>query len=124
MKLIIGGAFQGKKTFAYTLCPEVSFIDGAKCAAEDIFSCGGIYHFHEYIRNRLREGMDCHKLGEELTEKNPSLVVVTNELGCGVVPVDAFDREYRERTGRVCTVLAAASDEVYRVICGVGLRIK
>lgn len=37
MKLIIGGAFQGKKTFAYTLCPEVSFIDGAKCAAEDLF---------------------------------------------------------------------------------------
>ena len=68
--------------------------------------------------------MDCQKLGEELTEKNPSLVVVTNELGCGVVPVDAFDREYRERTGRVCTVLAAASDEVYRVICSVGLRIK
>lgn len=124
MKLIIGGAFQGKKDFAKTLCPDVTFIDGSKCSAEDIFSCGGIYHFHEYIRNRLSEGMDCQKLGEELAEKNPSLVVVTNELGCGVVPVDAFDREYRERTGRVCTVLASSSEEVYRVICGVGLRIK
>ena len=124
MKLIIGGAFQGKKAFAKTLCPEVCFIDGAKCSAEDIFSCRGIYHFHEYIRNRLREGVDCQKLGEELIKNNPSMVVVTNELGCGVVPVDAFDREYRERTGRVCTVLAASSEEVYRVICGVGLKIK
>lgn len=63
-------------------------------------------------------------LGEELIRRNPSLVVVTNELGYGVVPIEAFDREYRERTGRVCTVLAAASDEVYRVVCGVGVRIK
>ena len=124
MKLIIGGAFQGKKDFAKSLCPGITFIDGARCGARDVFSCEGIFHFHEYIRNRLKEGMDCQKLGEALAEKNPSLIVVTNELGCGVVPVDAFDREYRERTGRVCTVLAAASDEVYRVICGVGLKIK
>ncbi len=124
MKLIIGGAFQGKKAFAAEKYPEISFIDGAECRAEDIFSCEGIFHFHEYIKNRLGEGRDCLTLGEELIERNPDLVVVTNEMGCGVVPVDAFDREYRERTGRVCTVLAAFSQEVYRVICGVGLRIK
>lgn len=124
MKLIIGGAFQGKKAFAEALCPGISFIDGAECKAEDIFHCGGVYHFHEYIRNRLAQGEDCTALGEELIRKNPALVVVTNELGCGVVPIDAFDREYRERTGRVCTVLASASEEVYRVICGVGLRIR
>lgn len=124
MKLIIGGAFQGKKAFAESLCPGVPFADGAECSAEDIFSCKGIYHFHEYIRRRLAEGQDCLQLAQELIRRNPDLVVVTNELGCGVVPVDVFDREYRERTGRICTVLAEASDAVYRVICGVGLRIK
>ena len=124
MKLIIGGAFQGKKTFAKTLCPDIEFIDGQTCAPEAIFTCKGIYHFHEYIRNCLKNGQDCVTFGEELIRRNPSLVVVTNELGYGVVPIEAFDREYRERTGRVCTVLAAASDEVYRVVCGVGVRIK
>lgn len=124
MKLIIGGAFQGKKAFAQMLVPECRFIDGQSCGADEIFACEGIYHFHEYIRNRLAEGKDCTALGEELIRRNPSVVVVTNELGCGVVPIETFDREYRERTGRVCTVLAAAADEVYRVICGVGLKIK
>lgn len=124
MKLIIGGAFQGKKAFAKKLCPDISFIDGQTCAPEEIFTCEGIYHFHEYIRNCLAKGMDCMQLGEEIIKQNPSLVLVTNELGYGVVPIEAFDREYRERTGRVCTVLAAASDEVYRVICGVGVRIR
>ena len=124
MKLIIGGAFQGKKTFAKTLCPDIEFIDGQICDPEAIFTCKGIYHFHEYIRNCLKNGQDCVMLGEELIRRTPSRVGGTTELGYGVVPIEAFDREYRERTGRVCTVLAAASDEVYRVVCGVGVRIK
>ena len=61
---------------------------------------------------------------EELLEKNPDICVVTNELGYGVVPADAFDRKYREATGRICEKLAAGSDEVHRVICGIGTVIK
>ena len=30
---------------------------------------------------------------------------MTQEIGYGLVPVDAFDRRYRELTGRICTVL-------------------
>ena len=32
-------------------------------------------------------------------QKNPDIVLVSNELGYGVVPIDAFDRNYRETTG-------------------------
>lgn len=52
------------------------------------------------------------------------MVVVTNELGCGIVPMDPADREYRETVGRICTCLAARSEEVVRVICGVGMVLK
>ena len=127
MKMIIGGAYQGQLAWAQAHFPEIAdedWIDGKECKETDIFTCKAIYGFHEYIRNCLKNGQDCVMLGEELIRRNPSLVVVTNELGYGVVPIEAFDREYRERTGRVCTVLAAASDEVYRVVCGVGVRIK
>jgi len=40
------------------------------------------------------------------------------------VPVDRMEREYREQTGRVCTRLAAYSEKVYRVMCGIGQVIK
>ena len=40
------------------------------------------------------------------------------------MPVDAFDRKYREAVGRVCTKLAAYSHKVTRVICGIGTVIK
>ena len=124
MKLIIGGAFQGKKNFAKALCPDVTFIDGAACAMEDIYTCGGIFHFHEYVRNMMAKGHACSNLAQTILDKNKDIVIVTNELGYGVVPIDAFDRSFRERTGRICTVLASEAEEVYRVICGLGVKIK
>ena len=61
---------------------------------------------------------------ERLWEENPRLCIVTNELGYGVVPVDAFDRLWREKTGRICTELAGKAEEVHRVVCGIGMVIK
>ena len=56
--------------------------------------------------------------------KNPDVILVSQEVGYGVVPVDAFDRKYREAVGRVCTKLAAYSHKVTRVVCGIGTVIK
>ena len=55
---------------------------------------------------------------EELREK------LAQELGCGVVPMDAFERAWRERTGRIGCELAKQAEAVYRVTCGIGTRIK
>lgn len=52
------------------------------------------------------------------------IVVVSQEVGYGVVPMDAFDRKYREAVGRVCTGLASKSKKVTRVVCGIGTVIK
>ena len=63
-------------------------------------------------------------LGKELYEKNPQIVVVTDEVGYGIVPMEAEERAWREACGRVCTVLAQQAEEVVRVCCGIGRRIK
>ena len=52
------------------------------------------------------------------------IISITDEIGYGIVPVDRMEREYREQTGRVCTRLAAYSEKVYRVMCGIGQVIK
>ena len=52
------------------------------------------------------------------------MVIVSDEVGYGVVPIDAFDRKYREAVGRVCTELAGYSQRVTRVACGIGMVIK
>ena len=126
MKMVIGGAFQGKTNYAakcFGLDNE-DFIDGAKCTTRDLYHCKGVKHFHEFIRRKLEIEADMEHFAEELYTQNPDIIIVTNELGCGIVPLDAFDRKYRETDGRICEALAAYSDEVHRVVCGIGSVIK
>lgn len=122
MLLIIGGAYQGKAQFAKELLPNQRWIDGRECAMDEIFSCDAILNFHAYIRRAMLEKRDISRLSEHLLKH--VAVVVTDEVGCGIVPADAFEREYREKTGRICTELALKSEKVYRVVCGIGTVIK
>lgn len=124
MILVVGGCFQGKKEYAFRqfgIRPEEA-ADGALCPPEAIFETKMLYHFHEYIRRSMEEEREFSL--EELLKKNPGVVLVTNELGYGVVPADRFDREYREKTGRICCQAAQAAGEVHRVVCGLGTVIK
>ncbi|MDD3279514.1 MAG: bifunctional adenosylcobinamide kinase/adenosylcobinamide-phosphate guanylyltransferase [Lachnospiraceae bacterium] len=124
MIMVIGGAFQGKKTYAKQwIADESRWADGADCTWQDLYSCGAVDHFHLFVK-RFLEDPKLDTLPEKLAEKNPGLVLVSDELGYGVVPVESKDRAWREKTGRICTRLAAQSEEVHRVICGVGVVIK
>ncbi len=126
MKMVIGGACQGKTAYAKKLYPEVEWSDGAVCALEEIFTCKGVVHFHTYIRRWMEENMEetAEHLTEKIKIKNPNLIIVTDEIGYGLVPIEASDRAYREKTGRICTILASCSERVDRVVCGIGMRIK
>lgn len=125
MRLVVGGAFQGKFRFAREkLNIQDGWVDGDDCQFSDIYRCRGIQHFHRYVRRALDDHYSLLDLAAKLREKNPDITILTNELGSGVVPVDQFDRIYRDELGRVCEELASEADEVYRVICGIGMVIK
>ena len=51
-------------------------------------------------------------------------VVVSNEVGLGIVPSDALTRKFRDAAGRVNRVVAEAADEVFIVVSGIPLKIK
>lgn len=124
MEMIIGGAFQGKSRYAKEKFPCISWEKGEELEEELLFQAEGVLGFQEYIRKELKEKGDVSSLAEKLIKNNPQIILVSDEVGYGVVPVDAFDRAYREAVGRVCTELAAYSTKVTRVICGVGMVIK
>lgn len=126
MKLVIGGAFQGKKAYVkqHLKIKEEDMADGKDASYEALFHCRCIYHFHEWIKKGIEEKWNFKNLAEELLKRNPEVLIITNELGYGVVPVDAFDRTYRETTGRICTEIAAVCEQVIRVSCGLGMVIK
>lgn len=126
MKLVIGGAYQGKLAYAKKEFAKagMSWTDGALCPFEDIYTCQAVWHFESFIRRMMAEGKDTKGLAASIAEKNPDIIIVSTEIGYGLVPVDAFAREYREQAGRVCTELAASASRVDRVVCGIGTTLK
>ena len=129
MVLITGGAWQGKTDFAKKFLLEkedrrLKIVDGSQAAEEDLRQADLFTDFHLWVARLLREDRDVYEAVNRMMEENPSITVTVNELGCGIVPVDAFDRKWRETTGRVCCLLAQKSTEVYRVTCGVATKIK
>lgn len=126
MELVIGGAFQGKREVACRLfdLEKTELEDGSTCEFQKIYDCKGMFHFHEYIRRRLKEYGTVENLVLEIMERNPDIVIVSNEIGYGIIPLDAFERLWREQTGRVCCQVAEQSSHVIRVVAGIGTLLK
>ena len=57
-------------------------------------------------------------------DKNPDCILICDEIGNGIVPIDRFEREYREQVGRILIEVAKRADRVERITCGIGQRIK
>jgi adenosylcobinamide kinase / adenosylcobinamide-phosphate guanylyltransferase len=52
------------------------------------------------------------------------IVIVSNELGLGLVPMNRAARGFRDLAGRVNQEIAVAADEVHLVVAGIPLRLK
>ena len=126
MILIIGGCFQGKLQYVR----ENYGVRDEDCVVADgvLPEQGGssvvVNHLHQWIRQRIKQGGRPEQEIEGFVKKYPDCILICDEIGNGIVPVDGFEREYRERTGKILVALAAGAKEVVRVICGIGQKIK
>ncbi len=64
-------------------------------------------------------------LFESLAKREcPSLFIVSNEVGMGIVPDNALSRRFRDLAGTLNQRVAAVADEVYLVAAGIPLLLK
>jgi hypothetical protein len=126
MKMIIGGAYQGKIRCAYEYFgfSESDMVNGSICDFEEAFTARCIKSYHKLISRLLAEGVDPVAFTEKLCEANKDVVIIMDEIGCGIVPVEKAERLRREATGRCGCIIAEKSDTVIRVICGIPSFIK
>ena len=99
-----------------------------------IFVFGGAYQGkHDFAREKFNitdeDIVDVINVSEEhieaiITASNRQTVIIMNDISQGIVPMDAGERAYRESSGRAMIRLAKEADEVYRVFCGIGVKIK
>ncbi len=107
-------------------------VNGAKPGTTILLDCLTLW-----ISNLL---FAAENIGRELTEERitqhalqlatvarnheGTVLMVTNEVGLGIVPENAVARRYRDLVGRCNQTLAAAADQVYLVSCGIPLQLK
>lgn len=63
-------------------------------------------------------------LAAALTNLDSTVLLVTNEVGMGIVPENALARRFRDEAGRLHQEIAASADEVWLVAAGIGLPMK
>jgi adenosylcobinamide kinase/adenosylcobinamide-phosphate guanylyltransferase len=59
-----------------------------------------------------------------LNKKKSRVILVSNEVGLGLVPVNKLGRDFRDVAGRVNQIVAKNADEVFLVVAGIPLKIK
>lgn len=120
MVLIIGGAWQGKREFA-----KAEF----DLEEEDIFLCQGaeIDFSRRCIANVeefARENPDPVGYLEDNRDAWQDSIFICRDMFCGVVPMGAETRQWRQNYGRFCQYLAREADRVSRIFCGLEQRLK
>ena len=120
MILIIGGAYQGKLDFAKETF-GITDADVFTCTADEIdFSKQCIYK----IENFVYESQDPVSYFQTHLEEWKDSVLILQDIFCGVVPMGAENRSWRQRTGRLAQYLSKEATQVSRIFCGLEQRLK
>lgn len=120
MILIIGGAYQGKLDFAKN---AFGITDA------DVYSCDtGDIDFSKHCICKIEEFTGGHpdpigyfRAHRELWQNS---ILICQDIFCGVVPMGADNRAWRQNTGRLLQYLAREADRVSRIFCGLEQRLK
>ncbi len=81
-----------------------------------------------WLTNLLLAGADWRAetaaLVDLLAQQRAPVILVSNEVGLGIVPENKLAREFRDAAGHVNQAVAAACDEVWLAVAGLPMRVK
>ena len=86
-----------------------------------------INHLHLWVKDLLREGMEEAAVQSTILSwvaTHPNTILICDELGNGIVPLEKMERIWREQTGRLMIELAKQAERVERILCGLGQQLK
>ena len=80
-----------------------------------------LFHFQaspDLVTNQIRSFLDA------VRERKTEMILVTNEVGFGIIPDNVLSRRFLDQLGRMNQELAALADEVILMISGIPQVIK
>ncbi|MFH0791418.1 MAG: bifunctional adenosylcobinamide kinase/adenosylcobinamide-phosphate guanylyltransferase [Candidatus Omnitrophota bacterium] len=67
---------------------------------------------------------EINKLLKMLGQINAQSIIVSNEVGLGIIPENKLAREFRDIAGRMNQIVADKADNLYFLVSGIALKIK
>jgi len=131
----------GKLEYARKLCGEgASVCDLAESMPEsapdfnmnselglklkNMFDARIVVNLQDGVRTMLEAGIDARGFFVENLPRLEDKILIGDEIGSGIVPVDPFERRWRDETGFIYQILARRARTVDRIWAGLPVRIK
>lgn len=109
---------------------EEPFAVADRIAAEDgrydaiVVDCLTLWVSNLMLAETVSLEAESRKLVETCSQAQTKVILVTNEVGCGIVPDNALARRFRDEAGRLHQLAAQHATEVHWMMFGIGMRIK
>ena len=125
MHFIIGGRYMGKLAYAKSLYGDNTPVcDLSVEEPESIFTARVAVNLQYGVRFILKRGERTIDFFEVNSNRIKDKILIGDEIGSGIVPVDPFERLWRDETGFLYQFLATRADLVDRVWAGIPCRLK
>ncbi len=123
MIFVFGGAYQGKTEYALQEFGAKTVSDISE-AGEPDFSKDVVTGIEGFVSRCAEQGAEPSEYFASRREQWENNILIVTDVSQGVVPIDSKVRAAREANGRLMIYLAKEADQVHRVFCGIGKRIK
>ncbi len=132
LSFVFGGAHQGKWAFVKRelLKEKTFYLDGHDAELDFdwpegegalVFNC-----FHHWVKRQLAVDRDPILATQDLLvqAQGLELIIVCDDISCGIVSASPFDRRYRQILGQIMQSLSQEAELVIRLLCGIPEVIK
>lgn len=123
MILVFGGAYQGKLDYVRNNFGIDKVSDCSDGSWPD-FAADAVYGIDGFVLQCVRDGVEAAEIFREEKELWQEKILIMTDVSQGLVPMEAEQRAFREMNGRLLLYLAAEAEQVHRVFCGLGKRVK
>ncbi len=124
MHFIFGGRYMGMLEYALELQPGAVVCDLAQDGEEGIGKSDVVFGIHLLVQKLLRQKTPPLPFFMQNLASWQGKILIGDEVGSGVVPVEPFERQWRDEVGRVYQLLAREADDVTRVWAGIPQPLK
>ena len=124
MTFVFGGAYQGMEEYVRKELgvDEICMLD--EDTLELDISKKAYFGVERFVLGCVRRGENAREYFEARLHDLEGAVLIGTDLSCGVVPMEAEMRFWRDENGRVNNLLAAHARRVVRLFCGIAQVLK